>query len=235
MNRLFIVFALLYFVPVLDSKAQSAEEIEEIREESAPQSSIYLSTTSPFEKYNSVDVGYMRVLDKGNAVGVELGYIFNIEGLNSTVDKRQFQNIHGAKAYFYYRFLLDNSSTYPYNSTTFVDLEPQLFWTSFQSERIAGYSCDDQFGDCEYYRFFDSRVQKIVPGFNLKFGKIYNYDLFYFSLFAGGGIQYAIEFSEIDSNLAKPDKLFNRDDSDSQTRTGAQLNYRIGFQVGYKL
>lgn len=195
----------------------------------------YLSLSSSFEKYNSLDLGILKTAGKNGAFGAELGYIYNIEGLNPINEENWYSDVYGLKAYFYYRFFLNLNENYPDNSYTFIDIEPQFYWASFNSERIAGFVCNDQFGDCEYYRFFESRVDRIVPGLNLKLGKMYNYDPFYITLFAGIGYRYVYEYSEIDNSLAKPDKFFNRRGEMSDLQTGGQIKLRLGLQLAYNL
>jgi hypothetical protein len=195
----------------------------------------YISLSSSFESYNSIDIGLMKTAGKSSAIGAELGYIYNIEGLNQGNDPGWYTDIYGVKAYFYYRFFLKLYDEYPVNSSTFFDIEPQFYWASFNSERIAGYSCNEQFGDCEYYRFYDSRVDRIVPGLNLKLGKMYDYDPFYITLFIGVGYRYIQEYSEIDDSLAKPDKFFNTRGQISSLQTGGSTRLRLGFQLAYNL
>lgn len=234
MNKIIIVVALLTFLGKWNAEAQT-EHSESLTDTLELHSFAYLSVTSPFEKYNSVDFGYMKVLNTRNAVGVGLGYIYDIEGFNTTIDESRYQNVNGVKFYAYYRFLFDNESAYPFNSTTFIDLEPQIFWVAFDSERVAGYSCNDMFGGCEYYRLLDSRVQRVVPGFNFKLGKIYNYDPFYFTLFVGGGMGHVFDFSDTSPDLPTPQKLYIKGESDSEVEAGTMLRFRLGFQLGYKL
>jgi hypothetical protein len=189
--------------------------------------------TSAFENYSSFDMGFSKTIQNGNAIGMELGYIYDIDALNAGIPDSWYQKTYGAKAYFYYRIFLNENDPYPRNSKTFIDFEPQLYWASFVSERIAGYSCNEQWGDCEYYRFFDSRVARIVPGLNLKLGKIYEYDPFHFILFMGVGMRHIVEFSEM-MNDPVPDKIFDKTGQISDLQTGTLLNLRIGFQVAYK-
>ncbi|MGJ3236771.1 hypothetical protein [Marivirga sp.] len=211
--------------------------LEEDSSKSEPASLLlsYLSLSSSFENYNSIDIGLMKTVGNKSAIGGELGYIYNIEGLKLQNEQSWYSEIYGIKAYFYYRFFLNLKNNYPYNSLTFFDIEPQFYWTSFNSERIAGYSCNEQFGDCEYYRFYDSRVDRIVPGLNLKLGKIYDYDPFYITIFAGIGYRYVQEYSEIDKVLAKPDKFFNTRGQVSDLQTGGMIKLRLGFQLAYNL
>lgn len=194
-----------------------------------------ISLSSSFETYNSIDFGLMKSVGKKNAVGGEIGYIYNLEGFNQSIQENWYSNIYGVKTYFYYRFYLNFKNDYPTNSKTFFDVEPQFYWVSFKAERIAGYSCNDEFGDCEYYRFYDSRVDRIVPGINIKIGKTYNFDPFYITIFAGTGYRYVMEFSEMNDNKISPDKIFNTRGEVSELQTGGQLKLRLGFQLGYNL
>lgn len=232
MNRIFTVLLLLAFIThnsfaqmdVLDSLELSP--IEKVMP--------YISISSVFEKYGSVDIGISKPTGNGNAFGMELGYIYDIDVLNSSIEDSWYQNTYGAKAYFYYRFIIKEKNPYPFNSITFLDIEPQFFWASFENERIAGYSCNEEWGECEYYRFFDSRVERIIPGLNFKLGKIYNYDAFTFILFGGIGIRHIVDFSEMMKDPI-PDKLFNRRGQIINAPTGTSLNLRIGFQVAYNI
>jgi len=194
---------------------------------------IYISLSSYFETYNSIDFGLMNSLVKNRAIGGEAGYIYNLEGFNQQIEENWYSDIYGIKAYFYYRFYFNNENNYPSNSQAFFDIEPQFYWVSFKAERIGGYSCNDQFGDCEYYRFYDSRVDRIVPGLNIKMGKIYNYDPFYITIFAGIGYRHVIEYSEMNEQSVLPDKIFNKRGEMSDLQTGGQLKLRLGFQLAY--
>jgi len=195
----------------------------------------YISLTSSFEIYNSIDFGLMQSVGKTNAIGGEIGYIYNLEGFNQSIQENWYSDIYGVKTYFYYRFYLNFKNDYPNNSKTFFDVEPQFYWVSFKAERIAGYSCNDEFGDCEYYRFYDSRVDRIVPGLNIKIGKIYNYDPFYITIFAGLGYRHVIEYSEMNNNSVLPDKIFNTRGEISDLQTGGQVKLRLGVQLAYNL
>ncbi|WKV10792.1 hypothetical protein [Marivirga harenae] len=234
MNKFLIVILLLGF-----SSSICFAQNDSIDADSRPKNTSltlsYLSLSSSFENYNSIDIGLMKTLSENRAIGGEIGYIYNIEGLKQQNEQSWYTDVYGIKAYFYYRFFLDLKESYPQNSLTFLDIEPQFYWTSFKSERIAGYSCNDQFGDCEYYRFYDSRVDRIVPGLNLKLGKIYNYDPFYFTLFVGVGYRYVLEYSEINKSLAKPDKFFTKNGQMSDLQTGGMIRLRLGLQLAYRL
>lgn len=195
----------------------------------------YISLSSSFETYNSLDIGLMKDIGSNSAIGTELGYIYNLEGINQRIEENWYNDVYGLKAYFYYRLFLDIDDNYPANSKTFIDIEPQFYWASFNAERIGGYSCNDEFGDCEYYRFYDSRVDRIVPGLNVKFGKMYNYEPFYITLFAGLGYRYIHEFSEMNDNNVMPDKIFNRRGEMSDLQTGGSLKLRLGLQLAYNI
>jgi hypothetical protein len=235
MNK-FISIVLIVSLSTSISLAQNNPLKEDsIKSESASLLLSYLSLSSSFESYNSIDIGLMKTVGSKSAIGGELGYIYNIEGLKHQNEQSWHTEVYGIKAYFYYRFFLNLDDNYPYNSLTFFDIEPQFYWASFNSERIVGFSCNDQFGDCEYYRFYDSRVDRIVPGLNLKLGKIYDYDPFYITLFVGLGYRYVQEYSEIDKSLAKPDKFFTRRGEMSDLQTGGMIRLRLGFQLAYNL
>ncbi|WP_375580872.1 hypothetical protein ABWH96_07615 [Marivirga tractuosa] len=195
----------------------------------------YISLSSNFESYNSFDIGLMNTLGTRSAIGGEIGYIYNLQGLNPSIEPDWYTEVYGVKAYFYYRYFLDIEENYPYNSKTFIDIEPQFYWASFNAERIAGYSCNDEFGDCEYYRFYDSRVDRIVPALNIKMGKIYDYDPFYITIFVGLGYRYIHEFSEMDNADVVPDKIFNSRGEISDLQTGGVVKLRLGLQLAYNL
>ncbi|MGM0580782.1 MAG: hypothetical protein ACQETL_08880 [Bacteroidota bacterium] len=230
MNRSFTIILFLGFI-FHNSFAQT-EQLDSLELSSKEIIMPYISITSAFENYGSFDVGFSKPTDNGNAIGVELGYIYDIDVLNSSIEDTWYQNVYGVKSYFYYRFFIKENDPYPLNSKTFFDIEPQIFWASFKSERIAGYSCNEEWGDCEYYRFFDSRVERIIPGLNLKLGKIYHYDAFNFILFGGIGIRHVIEFSDLMKDPA-PDEIFNKRGQISKIQNGTLLNFRLGFQVAY--
>lgn len=194
----------------------------------------YLSGSSLIEYYNSIDLGLMKMLKNDQAIGAEIGYIFSIGADQFFETDFLYKQVSGLKAYFYYRFLLQIGENYPFNSQTFFDIEPQFYWATFNSERIAGYICNDEFGDCSYYRFFDAKVQRIVPGINLKLGKIYNYDPFYMTVFCGAGIRNVTDFSKVMRN-PKPDKVFDRSGEMSNLQVGTVLNLRLGVQLAYKI
>lgn len=194
----------------------------------------YFTGSSFLENYNSIDVGLMKSLKNGHAIGAEIGYIFSIGADHFFESNPRYKQVNGFKAYFYYRFLLNLRDNYPYNSQTFFDIEPQFYWASFNSERIVGYICNDEFGDCGYYRFFDAKVQRIVPGINFKLGKIYNYDPFYITVFCGVGIRNVRDFSEAMRN-PEPDKVFDGRGEMSNLQLGTILNLRLGIQLAYKL
>ncbi|SMG40637.1 hypothetical protein SAMN05661096_02784 [Marivirga sericea] len=195
----------------------------------------YISLSSNFESYNSFDLGLMSSLGARTAIGGELGYIYNLQGLNQRIEDNWYTDVYGIKAYFYYRYFFQIDENYPYHSKTFIDIEPQFYWTSFKAERIAGYACNDQFGDCEYYRFYDSRVNRIVPGLNIKFGKVYDYDPFYITLFLGLGYRYIQEYSEMNEKSVLPEKIFDRKGDLSDLQTGGVIKLRLGLQLAYNL
>ncbi|WKK87545.2 hypothetical protein QYS48_13040 [Marivirga arenosa] len=192
----------------------------------------YLSLSSAFENYNSLDFGMMQTFNKENAYGVELGYIYDVQGFNQLNTNNQYSEVYGAKLYFYYRFILENEINYPQNSFTFLDIESQFYWASFKSDRVAGYSCNDEFGDCEYYRFFDSRIERIIPGINFKIGKLYSFDPFYIKIFGGLGFNYIKDYT----GLADiPDKMFTSDGQQMGDQNGLRYNFRLGVQVAYNI
>jgi hypothetical protein len=231
MNRYFTIILLLTFI-CHNSTAQN-DQRDSIDQVESRDLLTYVSLTSAFENYSSIDIGFSKSTQNGNAIGMDLGYIYDIDVLNSSIEESWYQKTYGAKAYFYYRIIIEENDPYPFNSKTFIDIEPQIFWASFESERIAGYSCNEEWGDCEYYRFFDTRVERLIPGLNFKLGKIYEYDPFHFILFMGVGIRHIIEFSDLMNDPA-PDKIFNKRGQISTLQTGTLLNLRIGFQVAYK-
>jgi hypothetical protein len=231
MNKILLVIALMS-VSFLTTAQNNENESDSSNVEYNIVVLPYISATSFLENYNSIDFGMMKTLKSGNAIGAEIGYIFDIERLNQSIEADWYNNVSGAKAYFYYRFFIDEMDSYPYNSNTFIDLEAQFFYVNFNPQRIAGYSCNDDFGNCEYYRFYDSKVDQIVPGLNFKIGKLYNYDPFHFTLFAGLGFRYVYEFSEMMQDPL-PDKLFNKRGQISDFQTGGMLKLRLGFQVAY--
>ncbi|HET8858441.1 hypothetical protein [Marivirga sp.] len=194
-----------------------------------------LSMSSPFETYNSFDVGLMKSLNSNSALGLELGYIYNLQGFNNEIEESWQTNANGLKAYLYFRLFLNNDDNYPPNSTTFIDFEPQFYWMSFDSERIGGFGCNSQFGECEYFRFYDSRVERIIPGINLKIGQTYDYDPLHVTIFAGIGYRYVYEFSEMDNGLVEPDKIFNTRGEESDLQIGAMSRLRLGFQLAYNI
>jgi hypothetical protein len=177
----------------------------------------------------------MNSLGARSAIGGELGYIYNLQGLNQRIEQNWYTEIYGIKAYFYYRYFFQIDENYPYNSKTFIDIEPQFYWASFNAERIAGYGCNDQFGDCEYYQFYDSRVDRIVPGLNVKLGKMYDYDPFYITLFVGLGYRYIHEYSEMNKKSVLPEKIFDRRGDISDLQTGGVIKLRLGLQLAYNL
>ncbi len=230
MNKVFTLILFLAFI-FQHSFAQT-EERDSVDQVINRRILPYISVTSAFENYSSFDIGFARNTRNGNAIGIDLGYIYDIDVLNTAIPDSWYQKTYGAKVYFYYRLIIKENDPYPFNSKTFIDIEPQIFWASFESERIAGYSCNEEWGDCEYYRFFDSRVERIIPGLNFKFGKIYQYDPFHFILFMGFGARQTIEFSDIMNDPA-PDNIFNKSGDRSNLQTGTRLNLRLGFQVAY--
>lgn len=232
MNR---IFTLILFSLSIHNLYAQTEKPDSLKLSSKDKLMPYISITSAFENYSSFDIGFSKPTKNGNAFGMELGYIYDIDVLNTTIADSWYQNTYGAKVYLYYRIFLQENDPFPFNSKTFIDLEPQFYWASFESERIAGYDCnEDWWGSCEYYRFFDSRVERIIPGLNIKLGKIYNYDALNFILFGGIGIRHIIDFSDMMSDTA-PDKTFNKNGQMSNIQTGTLLNLRIGFQVAYNL
>jgi len=234
MNK-FIVAILLVCLSFFGYAQQNPAENDSSEAQYTPLLLSYISLSSSFETYNSIDFGLMNSFVKNRAIGGEAGYIYNLEGLNQQIEENWYSDIYGIKAYFYYRFYFNNENNYPSNSQAFFDIEPQFYWVSFKAERIGGYSCNDQFGDCEYYRFYDSRVDRIVPGLNIKMGKIYNYDPFYITIFAGIGYRHVIEYSEMNDHSVLPDKIFNKRGEMSDLQTGGQLKLRLGFQLAYNL
>ncbi|RUA34718.1 MAG: hypothetical protein DSY77_04255 [Bacteroidetes bacterium] len=230
MNRLLTIVT--FFTFIAHNLIGQNEKLDSLEISTNQKIIPYVSLTSAFEKYGSFDIGFSKPTKNGNAIGLELGYIYDISAFNTEIPDSWYRNTYGAKAYFYYRFIIQENDPYPFNSKIFVDVEPQIFWASFESERIAGYSCNEEWGDCEYYRFFNSRVERFIPGMNIKLGKIYDYDPFQFTLFMGVGIRQVIEISDL-MNDPSPDKIFNKRGQISQLQTGTISNLRLGFQVAY--
>jgi len=208
---------------------------ENLKSESTPLLLSYVSLGSHFENYNSFDIGLMKTTTSKSAIGAELGYIYNVQGLNQSIEKSWYSEVYGVKAYFYYRYFLPLTENYPSHSKTFLDLEPQFFWASFKAERIAGYSCNDAFSDCQYYQFYNSRVNRFMPGINFKIGKMYNYDPLFVTLFVGLGYRYIHESSEADNKSVMPAKMFNRRGEISDLQTGSVARLRLGLQLAYNL
>lgn len=235
MNKVIYFFLIISF-PTIQCIAQNdSTDKDSVKTQKISLFLSYLSLSSSFESHNSIDLGLMKTIGPHNAIGGELGYIYDIEGFDQQNADNLYTDTYGIKAYFYYRFFLNIKENYPHKSLTFFDIEPQFYWASFKSERIAGFSCNEQFGDCEYYRFYDSRVNRIAPGLNAKIGKIYDYDPFYIKLFLGIGYRYVQEYSELKNQLAQPDKFFNRRGQVSDLQTGGLIRLRIGLQLAYNI
>jgi len=132
MNRNFTL--IIFFSFILYSSLAQTEQQDSLELSSRGKIMPYISITSPFENYSSFDIGILKPTVNGNAFGLELGYIYEIEVLNSTIEDSWYENIYGAKAYFYFRLFLDEIDPYPLNSKTFIDFEPQFYWASFESE-----------------------------------------------------------------------------------------------------
>ncbi len=194
---------------------------------------LQLSAISYFENYNSADIGLIKHISSNSAIGFELGYIFDMYGSNSNIDENWFKDGSGFKAYFQYRFYLDNEFNYPSNSRTFFEIEPTVFYVKYNSERVAGYSCNDDFGGCLYYRYFDTSVERFVPGLNFKVGKMYDFDPVVITLFVGAGARYIFDQPDIPTE-PEPDKFFFKKGGRSEIGSGRQVNVRVGLQIGYR-
>lgn len=232
MNKVFTI-ALIFCVTSIGISQNFPNEKDSILTEFKPIFLPYISLSSPFETYNSIDIGLLKSIRKNNDIGVELGYIYNLQSLNERVERNWYNNVYGLKAYFYYRFFLNLKKNYPSNSRTFIDIEPQFYWASFEAERVGGFACNEAWGDCEYYKFYDSRVDRIVPGLNIKMGKIYELDPIYITIFAGLSYRYVIEYSEMNNETVMPDKIFNKNGIMSDLQTGGILKLRLGLQLAY--
>lgn len=160
MNKVFTLFLLLGLI-FQNSYAQT--EVESTLDLSSKKNLMpYISITSPFEKYSSFDLGVSKPTKNGNAIGMELGYIYDIDVLNTEIDDSWYQNTYGAKAYFYYRIIIKENNPYPFNSKTFIDIEPQFFWANLKSEKIAGYSCNEEWGIANITAFL---IQELIELF----------------------------------------------------------------------
>ncbi len=196
---------------------------------------IQVSGTSFFENYNSIDVGVLKDINSKSAIGLEIGYIFNFFSFNQDERKADwFNNVNGFKVYFQYRLYLNNISEYITNSRTFFEFEPGLFIMNYDSERIIGYQCNDEFGDCLYYRYFNSNVNRFVPRFNMKIGKIYDFDPINITIFGGVGFSHVIDKSNIPTD-PEPDKYFYKSgEMNNDLSAGTSLNLRVGVQIGFR-
>ncbi|MBK6264717.1 hypothetical protein JKA74_06685 [Marivirga sp. S37H4] len=194
---------------------------------------LQLSLISHLENYNSADIGLIKNISNNRAIGVELGYIYDIYGSDVNVDKDWFKDGSGVKAYFQYRIYSGAENNYPSNSRNFFEIEPAFFFVRYNSQRIAGYSCNDEQGDCLYYRYFDSQVKRFVPGLNFKVGKMYDFNPFYVTIFGGLGMRYVFDQTDIPKE-PEPDRFFFKNGQKSEIVSGAQLNLRVGIHVGYR-
>lgn len=196
---------------------------------------LQVSGTSFLENYNSFDVGIVKDINAKSAIGFEAGYIFNFFALNQDERKSDwFKNVSGFKAYVQYRLYLNNVREYISNSRTFFEFEPGIFIMNYDSERIIGYQCNDEFGDCLYYRYFNSEVNRLVPRLNMKIGKVYVFDPMTVTIFGGVGISHVIDKSDIPTN-PEPDKYFYKSgEVNDDLSAGTSVNLRVGVQIGYK-
>jgi hypothetical protein len=141
--------------------------------------------------------------------------------------------VDGLKAFFQYRFYIGGDNQYPAYSSTFFEIEPAFYYINFNSERIAGYECSDEFGDCEYYRYFDNEINRFLPAIYLKVGKVYDFDPLLITLSGGIGVRHIFDVSDMPKN-PEPDKFFFTNGDMSNVASGTQFNIRIGVLIGYK-
>jgi hypothetical protein len=231
-NKLRAIIFIFWMLPSLVS-AQSSNTSEE---EFIPSYLLQVSGTSFFENYNSFDIGILKDISPNRAIGIELGYIFDYYGFNNsnTIEPEWFNDVKGFKAYFQYRIYFNKQNEYLNNSRTFFDIEPSFYMMSYSSERIVGYQCNDEFGDCLYYRYFDSDINRLVPRLNLKIGKIYDFEFIRITIFGGMGINHIFENSDMPEN-PEPDKFFFKNgDMNDALSSGTNLNFRVGVQIGYR-
>lgn len=230
-NKLVALLLIIVTFPVLGQTKQDSIWKETFK----PTLLIQFSGTSFFENYNSIDVGIIKDINSKSAFGIEVGYIFSFFSFNQDETKADwFNNVSGFKAYFQYRLYLNNMNEYIQNSRTFFEFEPGLYIMNYDSERIIGYQCNDEFGDCLYYRYFNSNVNRFVPRFNMKIGKIYDFDPITVTIFGGVGFSHVIDKSNIPNN-PEPDKYFYKSgEMNNDLSAGTNLNLRVGVQIGYR-
>lgn len=232
-NKLIPLILMVVTFPAL---SQVEQESKDHKETFSPTLLLQISGTSFFENYNSVDVSVIKDISPNRAIGLELGYIFDYYGFNNsnTIEADWFKNVNGFKAYFQYRIYFNKELEYLNNSRTFLDLEPGFFWMNYDSERIVGYQCNDEFGDCLYYRYFNSEINQFAPRFNVKIGKIYDFESLSITVFGGLGLHHIFEKSDMPTN-PKPDKYFFKNgEMNDKLSSGTNLNFRVGVQVGYR-
>ncbi len=232
--RFLLIVNIMLAFPAL---SQVQEDLKATEDTFSSNLMLQVSGTSFFENYNSVDFGLIKEISPNRAIGIELGYIFDLYGFNTYNLEEEadwFQNVNGIKVYLQYRFYLKRENEYLNNSRTFFDLEPGFFMMSYDSERIVGYQCNEEFGDCLYYRYFNSEINRFVPKLNLKIGKIYDFDHLSITLFGSVGVHHIFEKSDMPAS-PEPDKYFFKNgEMNDDLSSGTNVNFRVGVQVGYR-
>ncbi|GAB3334964.1 hypothetical protein GCM10027429_16870 [Marivirga atlantica] len=239
-----VAFAtILFFFYLVSSHAQEGLELMDMdslqnREEAyIGNDYINASLTSPLENYNSVQFGYSYHPTKNRLWQARLGYIYGLDNLFSIgriVNRdEEVTNTRGLQLFYEYRLFL-NLPNFPSNSRTYVGFEPYLYYAQFNSEVIAGYSCQDDFGNCVYYRLFGVKNQRLVTGAYFKLGKVFYLDDLMISVFGGIGFRHTSNFNDIPGS-PEPDRFYNREGDQREIPDGLTPNAKIGFEVGYRI
>jgi len=239
-----IIIAVLIFlfisIPAFTQEGLEIMEMDSLENREAGYvgtSYINASLTSPLENYNSVQIGYTSHPSENRLWQARLGYIYGLDNLFSIgriVNRdEEVTNTRGLQLFYEYRFFL-NLPNFPSNSRTYVGFEPYLYYAQFNSEVIAGYSCQDDFGNCVYYRLFGVKNQRLVTGAYFKLGKVFYLDDLMISVFGGIGFRHTSNFNDIPGS-PEPDRFYNREGDQREIPDGLTPNAKIGFEVGYRI
>jgi len=199
----------------------------------------YITTTltAPLEHNNAFRVGYLFQHKQNRMWQLLLGYVYGLDNLFSLGElaetNEEVTNVRGGQIALEYRWLL-NGRTYPENSKLFLGLSPYFNFTTFNAEVIGGYSCNEPFGNCLYYRLFEVSNQRLTTGINLHLGKVYYLNKLVVTFYGGLGFNYVANSSNT-NGILPPDNFYNRDGNQRQIPEGFNPGVKFGLEIGWRL
>lgn len=228
-KRLFVAFLLLSHLAV----AQNGELLDSgIAKQNVH--FIKLPVSGLIESYANISAGYQFPVSDRTALGFTAGYLYAIQPYAEEAEGSFYKNERGVKLSAAYRVYLQSKNPFPFSSRFYIEPNVIYNYIDFGSERIAAYACNDDFGDCEYYRLYDVQIQRQVLGAFFNMGKQFSYDPFFFELFMGLGAYLTYEDSPI-PNQPEPDRYYYRNRGRAETLNEFRTMLRIGLTFSYKI